>query len=74
MARFLMSALVCGNPTDKFQSAVDRHMALRLDAYASLARQDLLRRGLLAPGGIAAGGAVRGLHGPPALDSALELG
>ena len=35
----------------EFQSAVDRHMALRLDAYAALARQDMLRRGLLAPGG-----------------------
>ena len=36
----------------EFQSAVDRHMALRLDAYAALARQDLLRRRLLAPGGM----------------------
>ena len=36
----------------EFQSAVDRHMALRLDAYAALARQDMLRRGLLAPGGL----------------------
>ena len=36
----------------EFQSAVDRHMALRLDAYAALARQDLLRRGLFVPGGM----------------------
>ena len=36
----------------EFQSAVDRHMALRLDAYAALARQDMLRRRLLAPGGM----------------------
>ena len=36
----------------EFQSAVDRHMALRLEAYAALARQDLLRRGLLAPSGM----------------------
>ena len=36
----------------EFQSAVDRHMALRLDAYAALARQDMLRRRLLAPGGL----------------------
>ncbi len=34
----------------EFQSAVDAHMALRLDAYAALARQDLLRRGLPGPG------------------------
>ena len=33
----------------EFQSTVERHMALRLDAYAALARQDLLRRGLLGP-------------------------
>ena len=33
----------------EFQSSVDRHMALRLDAYAALARQDLLRRELLGP-------------------------
>ena len=32
----------------EFQSTADRHMALRLDAYAALARQDLLRHGLLA--------------------------
>ena len=36
----------------EFQSAVDRHMALRLDAYAALARQDMLRRRLLVPGGM----------------------
>ena len=36
----------------EFQSAVDRHMALRLDAYAALARQDLLRRRLFVPGGM----------------------
>ena len=36
----------------EFQSAVDRHMALRLDAYAALARQDLLRRGRSVPGGL----------------------
>ncbi len=36
----------------EFQSTVERHMALRLDAYAALARQDLLRRGLLGPGGM----------------------
>ena len=34
----------------EFQSAVDRHMALRLDAYAALARQDLLKRGRLGRG------------------------
>ena len=34
----------------EFQSTVDPHMALRLDAYAALARQDLLRRGLPGPG------------------------
>ena len=33
----------------EFQSTVERHMALRLDAYAALTRQDLLRRGLLGP-------------------------
>ena len=36
----------------EFQSAVDRHMALRLDAYAALAWQDLLRRRLFVPGGM----------------------
>ena len=36
----------------EFQSAVDRHMALRLDAYAALVRQDLLRRRLFVPGGM----------------------
>ena len=36
----------------EFQSAVDRHMALRLDAYAALARQDLLRRERSVPGGM----------------------
>ena len=35
--------------TLEFQSSVDRHMALRLDAYAALARQDLLRREPLGP-------------------------
>ena len=33
----------------EFQSSVDRHLALRLDAYAALARQDLLRREPLRP-------------------------
>ena len=36
----------------EFQSAVDRHMALRLNAYAALAWQDLLRRRLFVPGGM----------------------
>ena len=33
----------------EFQSSIDRQMALRLDAYAALARQDLAKRGLLGP-------------------------
>lgn len=36
----------------EFQTTVERHMALRFDAYAALLRQDLLRQGsLIGPGG-----------------------
>ena len=59
----------------EFQSAVDAHMALRLDAYAALARQDLLRRGLPGPGRGASRSALRGgVHGPRPLDRAPEPG
>ena len=34
----------------EFQSSVEQHMALRLETYAALTRQDLVKRGLLGPG------------------------